>query len=185
MSSIDLAYNFYKKFIHDEERIQLLTQHNLKVAGSVPSVMWELFGAILTDRAGTGNTGADLHGWEVKSAKDGGSYEYQYHLNTGLHKLEDDCRVNHLFCRYSETYADVTVYVMRGPLLAGPYFENWRPMYIQNYNSSVPSSQRRQRFRKSIPSGFVHSNGQVVLKITNSLITFRDDNIIPLLNSEI
>ena len=88
MSAIDTAYNFYARHIYDSEKIALLQEHNLKIPGSVPSVMWELFGALLTGRRGAGNTGADLLGWEVKSAKGTGSFEYQYHLNTGPGKVE-------------------------------------------------------------------------------------------------
>src|SRR5471030_1789194 len=81
-STIDNAYSFYTRHIYDEEIIYLLQQHNLKVAGHVPSVIWELFGSILTGRIGNGTTGADLQGWEVKSSTWGGAFEYQYHLNT-------------------------------------------------------------------------------------------------------
>ena len=52
MSKIDDAFKFYKKHIYDEEKISLLKKYNLKIAGSVPSVLWELFGAILTGRSG-------------------------------------------------------------------------------------------------------------------------------------
>ena len=45
---IDQAFEVYSKLIHDEERLELLAKHNLKVAGSVPSVVWELFGSLLT-----------------------------------------------------------------------------------------------------------------------------------------
>lgn len=182
MSSLDNAYELYVRHIYDEEKIGLLTEHNLKIAGSVPSVLWELFGALLTERSGSGLTGADLVGWEVKSAKIGGSFEYQYHLNTGEIKLKEDCEVNHLFCTYSETYKDVVVRVMRGVDLAEKYFKVWEPDYLRNYDVSVPNRQRRQRFRKNIPFGYVEANGELVLKIDNGVITFRDDSIIPRLN---
>lgn len=182
MSSLDKAYELYLRHIYDEEKIKLLLEHNLKVAGSVPSVLWELFGALLTERSGSGLTGADLFGWEVKSAKAGGSFEYQYHLNTGAAKLKEDCKVNHLFCVYSETYKDVAIRVMAGKDLAENYFKLWEPDYLKNYDVSVPDSQRRQRFRKSIPFGYVEANGELVLEIQDGLIVFRDDSVIPRFN---
>lgn len=179
MSSIDKAFKFYSRHIYDEEKIGLLNKHKLKIAGSVPSVIWELFGAILTERSGAGTTGADLQGWEVKSAKASGSYEYQYHLNTGAAKLKEDCEVNHLFCSYSETYKDVVVRVMHGADLADKYFKAWEPDYIKNYGASVPDSQRRQRFRKSVSFGYVEDEGILVLKIENSKLVYLDDAVIP------
>lgn len=182
MSSIDVAFKFYSRHIYDKEKIRLLLKHNLKIAGSVPSVLWELFGALLTERSGAGSTGADLQGWEVKSAKEGGSYEYQYHLNTGAAKLKEDCEVSHLFCTYSETYKDVEVRAMNGYDLAGKYFRTWEPDYFKNYDASVPKELRRQRYRKSIAYGYVEANGNLVLNIKDGKLVYRDDAIIPKLN---
>lgn len=182
MNCIDRAYNFYKRHIYDEEKIRLLRLYNLKVAGSVPPVLWELFGALLTKRRGTGLTGADLMGWEVKSVRKGGSYEYQYHLNTGGQKLREDCEVNHLFCAYSETYRDVTVKAMSGASLAERYFKKWEPEYLKNYDSSIPPEQRRQRYRKNIPFGYIDKNGIPILQIEDGVLIFRDDTIIPKFN---
>lgn len=177
MNRIDEAFEFYRKHILDKEKIALLKVYNLKVTGSVPSVLWELFGALLTGKSSTGATGADLSGWEIKSAKMGSSYEYQYHLNTGANKLEEDLQVNHLFCTYSKTYTDVNVRAMPGSELA-EYFNRWKPEYQQNYDISVPKEQRRQRFRKSIPAGFVKSRGVLVLNIQDGILIERNDEII-------
>lgn len=179
MSSIDIAYKFYDRHINDKEKIELLKTHNLKIAGSVPSVLWELFGAILTERTGAGSTGADLQGWEVKSAKKGGAYEYQYHLNTGFSKLKEDCLVNHLFCTYSKTYEDIVVRALTGQNLAEKYFKAWVPEYSKNYDASVPPQHRRQRYRKSIPLGYVEEKGILILKIGAGKLIYRDDSIIP------
>lgn len=184
MSKIDDAYEFYSRHIYDEEKIRLLRENNLKLAGSVPSVMWELFGAILTGRSGNGATGADLNGWEVKSAKIGGSFEYQYHLNTGAEKLKDDCKVSHLFCTYSETYKDVSVRVMKGNDLAKNFFKKWEPEYFLNYDSSAPANERRQRFRKNIPYTHVENNGQVILEIKDGLIVNKNDKLLDKFNQE-
>jgi len=178
MSKIDEAFRFYSRHIYDEEKIGLLEKYNLKVAGSVPSVLWELFGALLTGRSGAGTTGADLVGWEVKSARQSGSYEYQYHLNTGAEKLKEDRVVNHLFCTYSETYKNVSVRAIKGQDLAEPFFDIWEPEYHSNYDSSAPANQRRQRFRKNIPFGYVEKNGVMVLKVEEGLLLERHDSII-------
>lgn len=182
MSSIDDAYQFYLRHIYDEDKINLLEKHNLKIPGSVPPVLWELFGSLLTERSGTGSTGADLQGWEVKSAKEGGSYEYQYHLNTGAAKLKEDCMVNHLFCAYSTTYKDVVVRVMSGADLSDIFFKVWEPEYYSNYDGSVPKTLRRQRFRKSIPFGYIEKQGVLLLKIKNGILFYRDDDVIPRFN---
>ena len=182
MSSIDKAYSFYSRHIYDEEKIRLLQEHNLKVAGSVPSVLWELFGALLTERSGSGLIGADLQGWEVKSACEGGSYEYQYHLNTGFAKLQEDCRVNHLFCIYSKTYKDVVVMAMQGKDFAQKFFKAWEPDYLDNYDVSMDKKQRRQRFRRNISSGHVKTNGTLVMRIEDGKLVFKDDSVIPKLN---
>jgi len=183
VSSIDTAFAFYSRHINDEEKLRLLTEHGLKIAGSVPSVIWELFGSLLTERLGAGTTGADLNGWEVKSAKEGGSFEYQYHLNTGASKLKEDCEVNHLFCTYSETYQDVIVKVMHGKDLEDRFFNAWKSAYASNYDVSVPNSQRRQRFRKSISFGYVEENGTLVMKVENGQLMYRNDSVIPQFNT--
>lgn len=169
---IDAAYAFYSNHIHKVDLIKLLEEHNLKVPGLVPSVLWELFAAILTGQKGTGNTGADLQGWEVKSAIMGASFEYQYHLNTGLEKLEEDCIVNHLFCSYSKDYSNVNVMVMRGKDLAEPFFHQWRDGYDKNYDRSADPRNRRQRYRKTISYGHVRNHGTPILTIEDGQLIF-------------
>ncbi len=184
MSNVDEAYRFYSRHIYDEEKIRLLEKYNLQIVGSVPPVLWELFGALLTGRSGAGATGAGLIGWEVKSARQGGSYEYQYHLNTGAEKLKEDREVNHLFCAYSETYKNVSVRVIKGLDLSASFFDIWEPEYHLNYDSSAPSAQRRQRFRKNIPFGYVETNGVLVLKIEEGLLAQKYDDVIVEMNGK-
>lgn len=171
-SGINAAYTFYKQHIYKLSLIELLDIHQLKVPGFVPSVLWELFGSILTGKMGAGNIGADLHGWEVKSSTIGSSYEYQYHLNTGLQKLNEDCVVNHLFCSYSRDYSVVEVRVIAGEDLADIYFKDWEIGYLKNYDRDADSNSRRQRYRKAIPFGYVKKEGEMILKIENGEITY-------------
>ncbi len=56
MNSIDTAFSFYLRHIYDSEKMRLLAEHNFQIPGSVPSVIWELFAALLTDRKGAGTT---------------------------------------------------------------------------------------------------------------------------------
>jgi hypothetical protein len=59
---------------------------------------WEVFASILVGDLGKKlAAGIDLSGYEVKSATEGGSYEYQYHKRGGKQKLRRDMEVGHLF----------------------------------------------------------------------------------------
>lgn len=182
MNNIDKAFDFYRKHIYDREKFALLAEYNLRRAGAISPVMWELFAAIITGRKGNGNVGADLRGWEVKSAINSGSFEYQYHLNTGAQKLKEDSNVNHLFCSYSSDYMSVEVYGMPGAALGKEFFDTWAPEYAKNYDKSVAAETRRQRFRKSIPAGHVSKNGALILKIASAVILTRDDKALEALN---
>ncbi len=104
------AFEFYQKHINRTDFIKLLNSHGLKTSGSVPSIAWELFGSILTGKKGKFGYGADLEGVEIKSAFVGSSFEYQYHLNTGLDKLKEDQAVDHFFCSYALDYQSFLVY---------------------------------------------------------------------------
>lgn len=183
MSKIQAAFEFYSSHIYDEALIVLLQRHNLKVAGSVPSVKWELFGALLTGSKGAGDIGADLVGWEVKSAISGSSYEYQYHLKTGLAKLDEDCQVNHIFCSYQPTYESVTVRALSGAVLASEFFKKWKPLYLKNYDENAKSSRRRQRFRKAVTNSFVQQHGELILEISNSELVFTSESVLDSFNN--
>ena len=171
MDNISNAFNFYKKHIYDPEKIALLKEHNLKVAGHVHSVIWELFCALITGEKAVGITGADLKGWEVKSAKIGGNFEYQYHRKAHLQKLEEDKIVNHIFCSYSEEYDSVTVRALKGSMLCEKYFNVWEPLCIEKYKN--PDNLR---FRKNVLFSFVKNNGLVVLEIQGGNLIFKNDD---------
>jgi len=71
------AFAYYAKHINREERFRLLREHNLRVAGSIHPIDWELFGSILTGDQGRQGYGSDLNEHEVKSAAIGSSFEHQ------------------------------------------------------------------------------------------------------------
>ncbi len=159
------AYSFYQKFIYREELQKLLHDYELHVAGSVPSVIWELFGAILTGDKGKKGYGSDLRDHEIKSAIDGSSFEYQYHLRGGQQKLTEDMGVKHLFISYSKDYRCVEVRVLMGESLKEKFLA-WLPQLVENYAGPNP----RQRYRRNVPLGFVKSNGKLIMKIKDGVL---------------
>ena len=156
------AYGFYRGFIYSEGLQKKLRAYKLPVAGSVPSVNWELFGAILTGDKGKRGYGSDLKRHEIKSAIEGASFEYQYHLRGGQKKLMEDVGVKHLFISYSPDYKNVGVRILLGETLKEK-FESWLPKLVENY----AGPNRRQRYRKSISFGFVKKNGVLVMQVRN------------------
>ena len=134
------AYAFYKRFILDysQDKSAIYAQYGFTLQGSIGSKDWEVFAAILMgDRASPGN-GADLANYEVKSALIGNSFEYQYHRNQGLEKLQDERAVDHLFVARSSTYQDVEVWLVdRATLLAT--FDRWLPELQENSKLSPVS----------------------------------------------
>jgi len=160
------AYSFYKTYIVNQSKQALFTRYNFPIAGSVSSIDWELFAAILTGQKKRAGSGADLKGFEVKSAIMGNSFEYQYHLNSGIEKLKEDKSVNHLFISYSRNYRDVEVRLANSGGLSNT-FDKWRPGLEKNYAGENP----KQRFRKSISTGKANQMSDVVMKISNLILT--------------
>lgn len=161
----DEAFKFYKKFIFNDEKLKLLSLYGFRTIGSVPFTDWELFACILVNEKASGGYGADLTNFEVKSAKIGSSFEYQYHKFTGLKKLEDDIKVHHLFISYSENYDEVIVRVVQPDQIAD-CFKKWKDALKKNYSKT----SGKQRFRKSISYGFVVKQSKVILHIKNNEI---------------
>lgn len=161
------AYSFYKKFILDysQDKAAIYKKYGFTVQGSIVSKDWEVFAAILiNDRARPGN-GADLINYEVKSAMIGSSFEYQYHKNHGLDKLNEDKAVDHIFIARSKTYADIEVWLVDRSQLT-PTFEKWLPDLKINY-----SEKNLQRFRRSVTYKFVTTTGTKILEIKNGFLT--------------
>jgi hypothetical protein len=122
---------------------------------------WEVFGAILLRQRKSNNPyGHDLEQAEVKSSGlSGGGFEYQYHKNGGVTKLDQEHTINHVFVVYSPNYSTLTVYVVKGADLKN-IFDSWRDALLKNYQGSAA-----QRFRKSIPRRVVVTKGQVVMEV--------------------
>lgn len=154
------AYNFYRRHILNIEKQMLLRRYNFSVAGSVSFVDWELFAAIFTGEKKRATSGADLHRYEVKSAIMGNSFEYQYHLNSGLNKIEEDKSVDHIFVSYSRDYRNVQIRLVQGDELSDT-FTGWVTGLKKNY----AGVNKKQRYRKSISDGKVDKMGAVVMQI--------------------
>lgn len=160
------AYEFYKDHIIGRIRAKLEIYHRYGFKNPTGGTDdWEVFGAILVRDKATGGYGTDLEKHEVKSAKRGGSFEYQYHKDHGLEKLADDEKVRHLFICYSNDFADIDVWRVDGNQLA-EIFEGWREGYIKNYKSE------KQRYRKSIAFGTVRTRGKLIMQIAEGDIVF-------------
>jgi hypothetical protein len=139
-------------------------------AGSVAmSSDWEVFASMLVKDLGRKfGAGIDLANYEVKSAKRGGSYEYQYHKNTGREKLARDIEVGHLFFDYFDNLREVDLRYLHGSNLR-QFFRKWLGEFPDPY---------RQRYRKNVPYGFVKQNGTL-------LMTLKDGEVVlPLLAIE-
>lgn len=163
---VEDAYNFYKRHILDREKLSLMEKFNFKVNGSVPFQYWELFAAILTNRKAVGGYGTDLPGLEVKSAKEGCSFEYQYHKNAGLTKLREDMEVSHMYISYSTNYENVVVRLV-DPNQFKDIFSQWEEELKVNYGGD----SLRQRFRKSISFGRVCEAGKLIVSINGGILT--------------
>ena len=153
-------FEYYAKHINRTERFNLLRLFNFSIAGSIPNVDWELFGAILTNNQKKHGYGTDLEYYEIKSAVIGNSFEYQYHLHGGESKLNEDIQTNHIFISYASNYQDIIVRLVLGQQLA-TIFEGWREGLIQNYTGINP----RQRYRKSISYTTITKLGLIIMQI--------------------
>lgn len=124
---------------------------------------WEVFASILVKDLGRKlGAGIDLVNNEVKSAKRGSSYEYQYHRNTGRAKLARDAEVGHLFFDYSGNLSEVDLRYLHGSKMV-QFFGKW----LEEYPDPYP-----QRYRKNIPYGFVKQNGTLLMTLKDGEVVF-------------
>ncbi|MYE00954.1 MAG: hypothetical protein F4Y03_06680 [Alphaproteobacteria bacterium] len=125
---------------------------------------WELFASILVrDRGVRTPSGLDLEKYEVKSAKYGGSFEYQYHRNSWQRKFAADRDAGHLFISHQDLLRLVEVRYCAGSDLR-EFFDAWeaeRPY----------TEEGRQRFRRSVSFGWVQENATLLLRIEDGEVT--------------
>lgn len=162
------AVDFYHRFIlnYTSDKSKVYLAYGFTIQGSIGAKDWEVFAAILVnDRARPGD-GADLMHYEVKSAITGNSFEYQYHKNHGVQKLEDDKNIDHIFISRSSDYYDIQVWKVPKTKIAAQ-FEAWLPALKKNYRN-----ESRQRFRRSISFKFVSEYGDKLLEIRRGQLIF-------------
>ena len=126
---------------------------------------WEVFASILVRDTGTSTgSGLDLSGYEVKSALDGSAFEYQYHRNSWRDKLRADHAAGHIFISHRDELQHVDVRYCAGEDLS-PFFDKWK-------NERPYASPTAQRFRRSIPFGWVKEHGTLLLQVVGGEATF-------------
>ena len=125
---------------------------------------WELFASILVrDRGMPTQSGLDLERYEVKSATYRSAFEYQYHRNSWREKLEADRAAGHLFISHKDLLRLVEVRYCDGSDLR-EFFDAWQA-------ERPYSDQGQQRFRRSVPFGWVRRNAALLLRIEDGEVT--------------
>ena len=121
---------------------------------------WEVFAWILLKSMGsTSRSGPDLGEYEVKSAVDGGSFEYQYHRPSWEAKLAADRRAGHVFIWHRNELSHVEVWFCEGSDLQ-EQFDKWK--------ASIPyADHRQQSFRKNVSASWVKENATPLLCIVH------------------
>ena len=95
-------------------RVRLFRQRGL-APRMVMSEDWEVFASILLKTTGAASrSGPDLGDHEVKSAVDGGTFEYQYHRNSWKEKLAADRRAGHVFIWHRDELTHIEVWFCEG-----------------------------------------------------------------------
>ena len=131
--------------------------------GAAMSSDWEVFASIPAKDVGQKlAAGIDLSNYEVKSAAAEGSYEYQYHRNTGKQKLANDMEAGHLFFDHTDNLRLVNLRYAHGSQMAD-FFEKW----LEEYPDPYP-----QRCRKSIPFRWVKKNGTLPMTLTDGEVRY-------------
>ena len=148
-------------------------QHRLTEAGDAPFPARsslqivrphrEVFASILVRDVGQKlAAGIDLSEFEVKSALDGGSYEYQCHKNTGKRKLRRDAEVGHLFFDHRDNLRRVDLRYAHGSDMK-EFFTKW----LQEYPDPYP-----QRYRKNMPFHWVEKHALLLMTLRDGEVTY-------------
>lgn len=144
-------------------KLRLYGARNIPQGSIAMSSDWEVFASMLVKDLGRKfGAGIDLANYEVKSAKRGSSYEYQYHRNTGRAKLTRDGEVGHLFFDYFENLREVDLRYLHGSRMV-EFFSRWLDEFPDPYG---------QRYRKNIPYGFVKQHGILLMTLKDGEVVF-------------
>jgi hypothetical protein len=159
------ALMFFHAYMYGplQGKLRLYHARSVHSAGAVTSSDWEVFASILVKDVGMKlAAGVDLSAHEVKSAFNGGAYEYQYHKNTGKQKLKRDAEVGHLFFDHRNNLRHVELRYAHGSALK-EFFDKWLNEYPEPY---------RQRYRRSIPFNWVKEHGTLLMVLTDGEVTY-------------
>ena len=159
------ALMFFHAYMYGplQGKLRLYKARAVHSAGAAMSSDWEVFASILVRDLGKKlGMGVDLSKHEVKSAFNGGSYEYQYHKNTGKQKLQGDMKVGHLFFDHRNNLRNVDLRYAHGSELK-EFFSKW----LDEYPDPYP-----QRYRKNIPFQWVKQNGMLLMTLTDGEVTY-------------
>jgi len=160
------ALMFFHAYMYGplQGKLRLYDARGVRPGGVAMSSDWEVLASILVNDLGTKlGAGIDLAGHEVKSAENGGSYEYQYHKVTGKQKLLKDMEVGHLYFDHSSNLRHVDLRYAHGSWMKKLFFEPWLRDFPEPY---------QQRYRKSIPFKWVKENGILLMTFTDGEVTF-------------
>ncbi len=165
------ALMFFHAYMYGplQGKLRLYAARHVRSIGVAMSSDWEVFASMLVKDLGQKlAAGVDLSNHEVKSAIAGSSYEYQYHKETGKQKLIHDMKVGHLFFDHADNLRHVNLRYAHGSEL-NEFFQKWFDTYPDPYP---------QRYRKSIPFGWVQKNGTLLMTITNCEVTFPEATLL-------
>jgi hypothetical protein len=144
-------------------KLRLYGARNIPAGPVAMSSDWEVFASMLVNDLGRKfGAGIDLVNYEVKSAKRGGGYEYQYHKIRGREDLARHPQVGHLFFEYSDNLNKVDLRYLHGSQLAG-FFKEWLDKFPDPY---------RQRYRRSVPYGYVKEHGTLLMTLKNGEVAY-------------
>jgi len=159
------ALMFFHAYMYGplQGKLRLYAARSVRPGGVAMSSDWEVFASILVKDVGKKlAAGIDLTNNEVKSAVSGGSYEYQYHKNTGKEKLVNDMKVGHLFFEHADNLRLVNLRWAHGSEMKH-FFKGWLDEYPEPY---------RQRYRKNIPFKWVKEKAILLMTLTDGEVTY-------------
>lgn len=166
---IDKALIFFHAYMYGPLQGKLRLYKDRDIAPHLAaSSDWEVFASILVRDSGTRTQkGLDLHGYEVKSVKWGGTFEYQYHLKSWKQKMQADRAAGHIFISHKENLRYVEVRYVEGSLIAKEFIDAWEK---NEPYTKAPSPN--QRYRPSIPFKWVQKNGTLILRLEDGETTY-------------
>lgn len=159
------ALMFFHAYMYGplQGKLRLYSARSVHAPGAAMPSDWEVFASILVRDLGKKlAAGIDLGQYEVKSAFAGGSYEYQYHKNTGKEKLKRDASVGHLFFDHRDNLRHVDLRYAHGSSMK-EFFTKW----LKEYPDPYP-----QRYRKNIPFQWVTKNAVLLMTLDDGEVTY-------------